>query len=59
MEEVAEEKKKRKTWTPFGRKMQDIRKEKVPAGAAGGQRPAGIATEYIIYFADLAGFFLL
>ena len=35
------------------------REQKLPAGAGGGKRPAGIATEYIIYLAGLADFFLL
>ena len=34
-------------------------RELPPAGTAGGQRPAGIATEYIIYLPGLAGFFSL
>ena len=34
-------------------------KHRLPAGAAGGQFPAGIAAEYIIYFAGLGNFFLL
>ena len=52
-------KKMKRRWRPSGDCNSGYLKHMVPAGAAGGQLPAGIAAVYIIYFADLPGFFLL
>ena len=41
MEEVAEEKKKRKTWTPFGRKCKISEKRSSPQGPPEASVPQG------------------